>query len=166
MSPVEVAEAYYGAFGELDHLIMEACVTGKAGKGDINMVLNLYVIDRVRQAYERNMNSYISAQEWVDSGRPITEKNIFGITDLSIIVMLEVDEKATLAAEYILWTPGELPGESPNESPQAFTEDDISPHAEYFSLLPKGLETKDTLSLVFQKGAWRIAEIERIIISE
>ncbi|MDR1863278.1 MAG: hypothetical protein LBQ67_05090, partial [Treponema sp.] len=50
--PQEVAETYYEAFGKLDHETMSACVVNKAGKGDIEMTVNLFVITRVRGAYE------------------------------------------------------------------------------------------------------------------
>jgi hypothetical protein len=83
MSPEQVIESYYNAFGELDHQLMEACVTGKAGKGDINMTVNLFVIDRVRQAYETNSPPHIiPAKVWLENGGGDVDSNVFGVTDL------------------------------------------------------------------------------------
>ncbi|MDR1024817.1 MAG: hypothetical protein LBL56_03755, partial [Treponema sp.] len=72
MSPQEVVETYYRSMGSLDHPQMEACVMPKIGKEDIDMVTNLFVISRVRQAYERGAPVIFSAQEWIDAGSPPT----------------------------------------------------------------------------------------------
>ena len=135
MNPIEVAQAYYGAFGDLDHTLMEACVTGKAGKDDIARVMNVFVISKVRQAYEIGQEPFVSAQEWIDSGMysediSDTEKIIFGITDLELSGFMENSESASLIANYILW-------------------------------IPEAIVVKDRLEFKFQKGAWRIAEINR-----
>ncbi|MDR2951678.1 MAG: hypothetical protein LBU82_00390, partial [Treponema sp.] len=58
MAPVEVIDGYYKAFGTLDHTFMEACVKG-ADKSDVSMVINLFVINKVRQAYSSNFSSAI-----------------------------------------------------------------------------------------------------------
>ncbi|MDR1318517.1 MAG: hypothetical protein LBJ90_02755, partial [Treponema sp.] len=52
MTPLEVIQNYYGAFEKLDHEMMQACVTGGAGKNDISRISNFFVISRIRQAYE------------------------------------------------------------------------------------------------------------------
>ncbi|MDR1047926.1 MAG: hypothetical protein LBL64_09125, partial [Treponema sp.] len=44
MRAVEVVSAYYNSFNTLDHMMMEACVIEKAGKEDINMVTNFFVM--------------------------------------------------------------------------------------------------------------------------
>ncbi|MDR3335014.1 MAG: hypothetical protein LBT13_09055 [Treponema sp.] len=105
MNPLEVAETYYGAFGTLDHSTMDACVINKAGKEDINMVTNFFVINKVREAYERT--SLISAQEWVDSGSPPTAATVFGISELR----LEARDasQTVLQASYMLWIPDAPP---------------------------------------------------------
>jgi hypothetical protein len=135
MSPLEVAEAYYGAFGNLDHETMSACVMNKAGKGDIEMVINLFVITRVRGAYEAGgMNNFVSAQDWLDSGSPETDKTVFGVTDLQIRTLGERDGEVQMEASYVLWMPENLSGKTP---------------------------ITDRLRLSFNKDRWRIAAIER-----
>lgn len=150
MTPLEVVQAYYGAFGNLDHTLMQACVTGKAGKGDIDMVVNLYVITKVRQAYE--MQSYTSAQEWADAGSRSTGKTVFGVTNLLVKTLSENQREANLEAEYILWMPPAYlsGGESHNNGT------DLN-----IPVQPAGLVNKDILSLVFKKGAWHITQINR-----
>ena len=131
MDPIEVARSYYGAFGNLDHALMEACVIGGAGKDDITMVMNLFVISRVRGAYEASMDLYISAEDWIREGSPPTDRMVFGVTDLELSGFGGNKEAAQLKANYILWMP-----------------DDKA-------------VINDKLEFIFQKGAWRISKIER-----
>jgi hypothetical protein len=135
MAPGEVAEAYYEALGKLDHEIMSACVTGKAGKGDIEMVINLFVISRVRGAYEAGgLDNVISAGDWLAAGRPETDKTVFGVTDLRIRTLGESEGEAQMEASYTLWMPDNLSA---------------------------GMPITDRLRLSFTKDRWRIASIER-----
>jgi hypothetical protein len=135
MTPLEVVETYYGAFGNLDHEIMSACVINKAGKGDIEMVINLFVITRVRGAYEAGgLNNFISAEDWFEAGAPETDKTVFGVTDLHIRPLRERDGEAQIEASYTLWLPDNL---------------------------SRGTPITDRLSLSFNKDRWRIAAIER-----
>jgi len=141
MNPVEVAMTYYNAFGELDQAVMENCVKGKAGKEDIDMVMNFFVISRVRQAYEVNSSSFISAQKWIDEGSPATDKIVFGITNLKISGFSMNEENAKLAAEYVLWTPN------------YYGEDSVQ------TILNNSY--KDELDFSLIKGVWRIESIKR-----
>jgi hypothetical protein len=134
LDPIEVAEAYYAAFNDLDHTMMDACVSGKAGKGDIEIVVNFFVINKVRETYEGTKGSFMRAREWIESGRPFTEQTVFGITDLIVRVLSEGSKDASFEADYTLWMPGEY---------------------------PEGMIIKDRLDLVFNKGIWRIANISR-----
>jgi hypothetical protein len=147
MSPMEVAEAYYGAFGDLDHMMMEACVTGKTGKADIDTVINFFVVGRVRQAYERFGEPFMPVRKWFEEGCPATEMIIFGITDLKISVLSEGAENASLEANYVLWAPGAARTQTQEEDTR-FT-------------APGNLISKDVLYLVFKKGVWRITNIDR-----
>jgi len=141
MNPVEVAETYYNAFGDLNHVAMENCVKGKAGKEDIDMVTNFFVISRVRQAYEIYSVTSISAQKWIDEGRPDTDKIVFGITDLKISGFSMNENNAKLTAEYILWAPNYDEEESVQTIINNFH--------------------KDELNFVLIKGVWRIESIKR-----
>jgi hypothetical protein len=136
MPPLEVAETYYKAFGKLDHEIMSACVTDKAGKGDIEMVINIFVISRVRGAYEAGgLDNVISAEDWLAAGMPETDKTVFGVTDLRIRTLGAREGEVQMEAAYTLWIPNESSG---------------------------GMPVTDRLRLSFTKDRWRIASIERI----
>lgn len=135
MNPAEVAETYYNSFAALDHATMDACVSGKAGKQDINMVTSLYVVTKARQAYELNRENFISALRWLEEGRPETDRIVFGITDLKIRILSWDDEKASVESSYILWMPGES---------------SVEDHA-----------IKDRLEFACRKGSWRITKIVR-----
>ena len=157
MEPIEVVFAYYSAFDALDNAMMEACVSGKAGKGDIEMAANLYVIGKMRQAYEAAGEQLISAKKWLEAGRPATDKDVFGITDIKIKSLSLGETAASFRAEYILWIPATGQGEDPPSSGEASNQtlDENSP------VLPRGLVTMDRLNLVFHRGSWRITEISR-----
>ena len=144
MSPVEVAMTYYNAFGELDHTLMEKCVKGKAGKDDIDLAVNFFVITRVRQAYELYSNSFITVQKWIDDGSPATDKVVFGITNLKVSGFSMNEKNARLAAEYTLWMPNYNEYNDEN-SVQTIVSNSY----------------RDELDLVLIKGAWRIESIKR-----
>jgi hypothetical protein len=158
MTPVEVAEAYYGAFENLDHTLMEACVTNKAGKNDIDMVVNLYVMTKMRQAYETTGESYITAQKWLEQGRLVTDKTVFGVTGLRIRPLSENSESAVLDAEYILW----MPSAYLREEEPALPAKPGGENAEEPAIIPPGgIANTDRLTLAFRNGMWRITGLER-----
>ena len=145
MTAIEVVYAYYNAFNALNHVMMEACLTGRISlaRDDINTVMNFFVISRVRQAYEL-FDPIFPAAEWLNEGRPVTDRLVFGITDLAITTLWESDTQASFEANYILWLPGTY-----------FDE-------EGFFIKPDSRQIRDRLELVFQNELWRIRSIERV----
>jgi hypothetical protein len=153
MEPLQVIESYYNSFGKLDHMWMEACVINDAGKDDINMVLNLFIISKLRQAYEQNLRpSIISAKDWLEAGGGKVNVQVFGVTDLQ----LTVSSETLYRAEYTLWVPREAVDE-PDAGQDAMTD---KRDAEF--LPPKSFHREDFVTLVQKKGNWRISEIRRI----
>ena len=157
MEPVQVIETYYNSFGELDHMRMEACVVKGAGKDDISMVMNLYVVSKMRQAYEQNMRtSLISARDWLEMGGGQVNFQVFGVTDMQITVsseQLAVSNEALYRVDYTLWVPGE--GRNDSEPGQ----DAMTGVVEF--LPPESVRRTDFVTLVQKKGNWRISEIRR-----
>jgi hypothetical protein len=159
MTTTEVVETYYGAFATLDHQLMEACVqknTSTIGKSDIEMVTNLFVLNRVQQAYEY-VDMMVPAQEWVDAGSPPTEMTVFGVSGLQLEVLDsdESDGETTFRVSYTLWLPGSYrPLEEGEEAPDPFASDIAVPP-------PWGVSYTDTLTLSWYKDAWRITDITR-----
>ena len=151
MDPVQVIESYYYAFGRLDHQMMEACVTGNAGKNDIAMVVNLFVITKTRQAYERNTQSFIfPAHKW--QGDDFPDAPLFGAADLRI-EQLASDESGggnlRYRVDYTFWIPAQAAGEAVVETETAASPLSLSYHR------------RDILTFVRKNGNWRIAEITR-----
>jgi hypothetical protein len=160
MEPVQVVETYYNAFGELDHTLMDACVINRAGKRDIEMVTNFFVLSRVRQAYEYTSDIMISAQKWRDQGSLYTKSQVFGVTDLAIR-QTGGDEDADQVhyrASYLLWIPAEAEADPENTSSEG---PDPSAEAEPGGSLPRSYPVTDDLTLVRRKGDWRISGLER-----
>ncbi|AEF80821.1 hypothetical protein [Leadbettera azotonutricia] len=157
MAPVQVAETYYGAFENLDHTQMEGCVINKAGKGDIDMVINLFVITRVRQAYETYSEANYAAQKWLDDGSPVTDRTVFGVTGLKLTTLDsdESDGEVSFRAAYTLWVPANMAGDSEPPSSEEIMKPDYVPPQ------PKGLEYTDILKIAYHNDSWRISEISR-----
>jgi hypothetical protein len=151
MDSAQVVRSYYEAFGALDHQMMDAAVTGKAGKGDIEMVTNFFVISRVRQAYEYSSSPVIPAQEWRDSGSPPVNSQVFGVSDLDMEKISGGGDEIRYRVSYILWLPASFAGAGP-ESADPPPEETPPP-------LP--YPYTDELVLIRHKGNWRIAEISR-----
>ena len=80
-----VAETFYASMNTLDQAAMQACVTGRAGKGEIDEAMTLYVTSRVTQGYEGHSN-IINAAEWDKAGRPpiVPPMTLYGVTGLSV----------------------------------------------------------------------------------
>jgi hypothetical protein len=178
MDSRQVVETYYGAFGDLDHSLMEACVMNKAGKGDVDMVTRFFVTTKVRQAYEYTSVAVIPAGEWFKMGAPPTPTPIMGVTDLAITPLAgdEAGDEISYRAEYILWIPGPanehdegpapivaVPGPAPE--PPAAQGTGLAPGAagapaaEFIP--PLGYAFTDELTLIRHKGNWRITKIDR-----
>jgi hypothetical protein len=160
MTPVQVIESYYNSFGKLDHQWMEACVIKDAGKDDINMVINLFVISKLRQAYEKNLRpSIISAKDWQEAGGERVDVQVFGVTDLHITdskYHIANSNEVTYQVDYTLWVPGEAVDET--ETGQ----DAMANKRAVEYLPPKSTFRADFVTLVQKKGNWRISEIIRV----
>jgi hypothetical protein len=160
MGPREVVETYYGAFDTLDHTLMEACVLKKAGQEDINLVTNLFVISRMRQAYEMNATT-MTPREWMEGGSLPTALTVFGISDLRTedLDTDERDGRVSYRVSYELWLPDLYPSQDPEPSSGG-----PSPESGVFSpvlFIPRGSPVTDEVELVLYKDAWRIGEIRR-----
>lgn len=168
MTPLQVVQTYYGSFNTLDHQKMSACVRGKAGAMDIEAVMNLYVISKVRQAYERK-NSVLSPEDWKTQGSPATDATVFGITDLSIIEDTSQGESAQKGASqkanagspgteafftvtYQLWHPADTAA-SAGSSPTA-------PGLP----LPVAEKRRDRVQLEMDNKQWHILRIDRTVM--
>jgi hypothetical protein len=157
MTPQEVIAAYYGSFETLDHTLMEACVVDKAGKGDIDMVTNIFVLSKVREAYEMK-RPVIAAQAWLDAGAVPTDLTVIGVTDLRLEGEdeNESDGEVRYRTAYTLWLPAVyIQGGGADDTPEAPAETAAAP------VPPAKTGITDRVRLVLRKGAWRIAEIER-----
>jgi len=105
LSPREVVETFYRSVNTLDHERMQDCVAGRAGRELINQVVNVYVVNRVKLAYE-GRSWMRSAEEWDRAGRPAVSPpdSVFGVTDLDI-QPVEGEAEPSFRASYRLWIP-------------------------------------------------------------
>ena len=150
MDPVQVIESYYHGFGKLDHQMMEACVTGGAGKNDINAVVTFFVMSKTRQAYERNASPLVfPAHQW--QGGDLPDAPLFGASNLRV-ELLDGDYgsgELRYRVDYAFWIPEQL------EAEEALNPDSPPPSGSH------SYPRRDLLTLVLKRGNWRIAEIIR-----
>ncbi|MDR2479552.1 MAG: hypothetical protein LBD48_09605 [Treponema sp.] len=146
MDSRQVAAAYYRAIGELDHQLMDACVAGGAGKNDINMVAQFFVISRMRQAYEPGTAPLLlSAEQWQAAGGGPVDAQVFGVSGLSIEPLNGEDAsgEARYRAAYTLYLPRQGEAEDGN------------------GRLPEAFHHIDELILTRKRGIWRITGLRR-----
>ncbi|MDR0302583.1 MAG: hypothetical protein LBI04_09775, partial [Treponema sp.] len=109
MAPDAVINEYYEAFSNLNHQYMEACVSG-AGKSDIDVAVNFYVLTKVRQSYDASEHtSVVPARVWQQIGGELPSPNVFGVTDLVITPRGGNEDEGLVVfrADYLLWFPNE-----------------------------------------------------------
>jgi hypothetical protein len=107
MAPDTVITAYYDAFSSLDHIFMEACVSG-ADKSDINTAVTLFAVYKTRQAYEvSTRSSIIPARVWLHTGGELPAPDVFGVTELNVKYKAgtEKENMVMFEADYLLWSP-------------------------------------------------------------
>ena len=111
MTSLAVVDSYYRAFNSMDHVLMEACLSG-VDKSDVNMVVNLYVVNKIRQSHEFGNESFIiPAETWRQQGGELPAHDVFGITDLSIEYLGGSEESGMVfyRVNYMLWFPYDEP---------------------------------------------------------
>ena len=103
--PRKVVETFYTSINSMNHALMEDCVVDKAGKGEVNEAMNLYVLSRVQMGYEGKSNT-LPADQWDQAGRPALKAGtaVYGVTDLEITK--QSDEPAPVfLVSYQKWSP-------------------------------------------------------------
>ena len=163
MTPIAVAETYYKAFNTLDHQWMDACVTRGTGKGDIEAVINMFVISRTREAYERKA-TIIDPETWKTQGSPATELTIFGIANLKLQPVSSIPaepapgDNCKLEATYEFYYPDQV------QTTQPGAQDPASQSTEPMTRIAAYETHKDLLTLEWSEDRWRIISIERSVL--
>jgi hypothetical protein len=143
-------ETFYTSINSMNHTLMEDCVVDKAGKGEINEAMNLYVLSRVQMGYEGKANT-VPADQWDRAGRPALKAGtaVYGVTDLAIFE--ESGEPAPVyRVSYEKWSPdtGGSSGDSGNLGETTL------------STLRRKIV--DRVSLRSDKGDWVIFRLDRL----
>lgn len=145
--PRSVVETFYASMNTMDHAAMQACVVGRAGRGEIDEATTLYVTSRVTQGYEGRSN-IISASEWDKSGRPplASPTRLYGVTGLSVTEEQGLPSPVYLV-KYDKWNPA-TPAETDSSA-------DMVPRSE-------GHAVTDRVWMKTDRGDWVIYQIERL----
>jgi len=148
-TPRQVVESFYSSMNTLDQTMMQACVIGKAGQGEINETTTLYVTSRVTQGYE-GRSTIVSAAEWDKAGRPAltSPRTLFGVTGLTLTQEQDAPGPVFLV-KYDMWNPAGVPdtGKAPSM--------DAAPVSE-------GHHVVDRVSLKIDRGDWLIERIDQV----
>lgn len=98
-----VAETYYRAWNDLDHVLLDDTLARGVGRDTVREVTNVFVIDRVQTA-QSWQSMLIEAEEWLAAGRP-GGRMPYGISDLTVELSSLGEEEAVVRAEYSVWRP-------------------------------------------------------------
>jgi hypothetical protein len=147
MGPRAVVELFYSSINSFDHAAIEDAVVKGVAKEEIRQATNLYVISRMRLAYEQK-TGFIPADQWIAEGEPelARDETLYGIANLSITPIGETIFKA----EYDRWLPGSRELEEAAENPKDETSLSVEKH-----------HFVDTLYLAHDGRYWVINRIER-----
>lgn len=135
LSEIELIERYYTGINNLDFEMMDECLDRRVAKQELKQVQNLFVIAKVRQAYE-GMQAYTPAEQWLEKGMPELSDNpmIFGIIDIEIDPAGDKRYKAG----YVQF------------QPSAGSEE---------SLFPEIFKIEEEIELEFRKDTWQISSL-------
>jgi hypothetical protein len=145
-APRKVVQTFYTSMNGMNHSLMEACVVDKAGQGEINEAMNLYVMSRVQMGYEGKANT-VQADEWDAAGRPALTSGttVYGVTGLETVE--DSGEPAPVyRVTYEKWTPDS------GDSTQAASSTLGTLHRKLV----------DRVALRKDKGDWVIFRIDRL----
>lgn len=127
---------------------MEACVVGKAGQGDINEAMTLYVMSQVSVGYGGSSNIE-PADDWIRKGSPALKSGhtLYGVANLSI-VQEQREPNPVFLVKYQKWVP--LPNENAGKVPVP-------------AILQRSeeIDMTDRVSLKQDRGDWVIYSIDR-----
>lgn len=140
MSPRDVVTAFFDAWNDLDHVLMEEIVARGVAKDLIREVTNIYVIERVQTAYG-DRGRLLSIDEWIAAGRP-DDSMPYGVDELRITPIQQNEDQARVIAEYRIWRPEASEG----------------------STILYRTRVRDTMTLRRGRYSWEIVAIDREII--
>lgn len=147
MEPMEVVELFYSSINSFDHMAIEDATAKGVAKEEIRQATNLYVISRMRLAYEQK-TGFVPADRWIAEGMPelSRDETLYGIANLTITSLGDTIFKA----EYDRWLPGSRDLEEVAENPEMEAK-----------LSVEKLHFVDTLYLAKEGRYWVINRIER-----
>jgi hypothetical protein len=145
-TPLSVVKTFYDSINKLDVITMSDCVSGNAGKDDIDTVTNLYVMSKPANMYD-STPTFVSADKWDAKGRPQLAPGVtmFGVTGLHI-VQEKPEPEPVFVAMYDKW----------------YTEKDPKTAEWELSFDIHGVAIKERLFLKRDRKDWLIYKFERL----
>ncbi|MDA3948768.1 MAG: hypothetical protein PF508_06025 [Spirochaeta sp.] len=151
MAPAELAQTFYAAWREMDHMTMDEILARGVGQDIVREVTNIYVIDRVQMA-QTMQQRMAPADEWLAAGMP-ADKAPYGPIDVDLSVLRRGESEAVVVATYFLWRPAPRDTMGPN--------DDAGSEPPLYSRANR----RDQLTFTPAKWGWEITEMETTFVS-
>jgi hypothetical protein len=124
-TPRQVTEAFYDAMNDLDHTTMEDATVDRAGAGEINEAMNLFVMSRVTMGYE-GVSYIISAKGWDERGRPeISPRETLYGAIIREVVEEQGEPQPVYRVRYEKWAPASESSEAGRRSEGALFVDRV-----------------------------------------
>ena len=155
----EVIHGYYAAIANLDQEIPTAYAAHDVQIDYADIITNLYVTNKMREAYERDAGLLTPAKLFAE-GKP-GKKAIFGLTRLDIRQGSADTGMVHYEVSYYLWLPVGPEGKSGAESNPATNAEDQKPLTIY--------RYQDSVTLSLIKNRWLVSRItpkERALVTE
>jgi hypothetical protein len=124
-TPRQVTEAFYDAMNDLDHTTMEDATVDRAGAGEINEAMNLFVMSRVTMGYE-GVSYIVSAKGWDERGRPeISPRETLYGAIIREVVEEQGEPQPVYRVRYEKWAPASESSEAGRRSEGALFVDRV-----------------------------------------
>ena len=140
---LEVVEGHFAAINSLDTEFLHDTLAPRTDSGRLQTVDHIFVLSRIRGAIE-GRPTVISPEEWLASGRSTLSPGttIFGVSDLELSPLREIDGRSAVEASYRFWQPAPAEGEGNAEN-------------NYFGVVH---DLEDIYFLERHRDTWRIVE--------
>lgn len=143
LGAIEVVEGHFAAINALDSEFLHDSVAPRTDSPRLQTVDHILVLSRIRGAIE-GRPPVISPEAWLASGRATLPAGttIFGVSDVELSPLREIDGRPAVEASYRFWQPAPAEGEGNEDN-------------NYFGVVH---DLEDILFLERHRDTWRIVE--------
>ncbi len=146
LNALAVVTGFYRGLASLDQEIPQAYLLRGVKTEYSDLITNLYVTSKVREAYEKDVGILSPARLFLL--RSPEKKTVFGITGLTAEKVSENTADAEYTVKFYIWLPFS-PGSADTANPEADVQLSV-------------YQYQDTVMLASRKGLWKISKIQNV----